>query len=217
MISLSCCIIVVVVRYPLFAINIRGQIERRKSDSCNQNDTKVTWCLNLWHPELEIEACVNSDGGVNATAAAVQLGLLDVLELGTNCQKGLPLCLDINTIQPYYERGFVVYIESAPGCTILIFHELNIEGGQNRPQYCCMYSTWYHSAADNSPPRIVRADQVVYAPYGTSAMLRCDFIEYFPVFNTFISWNKVQYMCEVSMFQVCKNNLSHAFTGSATS
>ena len=112
--------------YPSVTPGTDGRIER--SHGCDQSDTEVTWCVNLWHPEKQIEACLSSDGERNATAAAVELGLLDSLELSHTCERGPPLCLIISKVQLYYGKAIIARKETAPNCTLLRFHELSVDG-----------------------------------------------------------------------------------------
>ena len=66
---------------------------------------------------------------------------------------------------------------------------------------CCMYI--YHYAEINPNDgnlRVTISNPVVYAPYGTSAMLRCVFTEYSSSLWTFAGWDEVNYICEVCKF-----------------
>ena len=112
--------------YPPVTPGIDGWIERH--DGCNRSDAQVTWCVNLWHPEQQIEACISSDGERNATTAAIELGLLDSLEPNHTCEKGPPLCLNLGKIHPYYDKAIIARKEIAPNCTLLRLHELSVDG-----------------------------------------------------------------------------------------
>ena len=111
--------------YPLLTAEVNGRIERH--EGCNRSDTKIVWCINLWHPEKEIEACISNDGERNATATAIQLGLLDRLKISRMCEKG-PFCLTVGKVLHYYDMAIVARKESAPGCTLLGFHEVHLDG-----------------------------------------------------------------------------------------
>ena len=74
-----------------------------------------------------------------------------------------------------------------------------------------------HQNANNL--RVTISNPVVYAPYGTSAMLRCMFTEYSSSFWTFAGWDEVNYICEVCKFLLirCEYDSFTFFKGSERS
>ena len=184
--------------YPRSHVDEIKVISRR--DRCSKTAANLTWCITLWHPDINVHACISSNGQHNATAAAEQLGLLDDLTL-TQCN-GRVFCLKIDKTKYYYHMAFISSLAHSPKCIDMRFNLLQI----GRYYWAALKSTvWLLRCfclypVQDGIPQVHAVQPVVYAPYGTSASLRCDIYDSLLVFYSGWLLNGTDvFMCEVSV------------------
>ena len=175
------------VQYHFLVGNEEYYIPAHGRDCVEQSD--VTWCLYVWHPDAIIQACLNSTWS-SSNELAARYNIIDNLEYQSTCYDMLTgetgyACLRIKSARAYFHYSLISIRGSC------------LESSENPYLYSLLYFPSKFSAStdleiylacviglDGTVYTSAPAKPVHYATYGETIVLTCEFMS-----RTFVAWS----------------------------